>query len=152
MISPFTRGVGRRAEGRCKSMYYNDYSSQRACVRSPSGALCTTHADIVFSHVTCENIPVTGLSCALRSLLPLAPRSYAHQFAFPFAYSVTLSSRASASSAGPVIIEPIERNRISRLQKRFDHKRLFYRFAKRVVTFWSSVRAPCVMHIARVRV
>lgn len=66
------------------------------------------------------------------SITPWHQRATPHQFAFPFAYSVTLSSRASASSsAGPVII-----GRSSGIASRTSRNvlttnGLFYRFAKR---------------------
>lgn len=97
-ISIYEARSKRITEGRCKSMYYT-----QQLVRSPSSALCTMRADIVFSHVTSR---ISRLRVYHVRFDPyyLWHQSYAHQFAFPFADSVKLSSRASASSTGPVII------------------------------------------------
>jgi len=91
-----------------------------------------------------ENIPVAGLSCTLRSLLPLAHQSYAHQFAFPFADSVTLSNRASASSAGPMIIVDQAESHLAPLETFWPQADCSIGLLN--ATSWLLIVHTCIMH------
>lgn len=82
-------------------MYYAQQLFMRSSIQR---IMYDVRVDIVFSYVTSR---ISRLRVYHVRFDPyyLWHQSYAHQFAFPFADSVTLSSRSSASAAaGPVII------------------------------------------------
>jgi len=89
-----------------------------------------------------ENIPVAGLSCMFRSLLPLAPE---------LRPSICISIRGLGNVIEPSVGGPDDHRRSSGIASRASRNvlttnGLFYRFAKRhVVTFDRSfIRVSCV--------